>query len=231
MHINYDIFAFLLWNLKAVIFTLLLNLILTNCLLFGQDSNDWKLVKNPCGINVYVQKQCNIDIKKVKVVAKANANLSEVVSVIKDAENHKNWVFLNKEAFFVEETDDFNWKYYGQIDSPWPVSNRDFITNVKLVQDTSDFTITISSKSAPDFLPEKDGFVRIPYIDSRWTIYPINTDSVEISFELAADIGGKVPAWLVNLAVTKGPLLTMRGLLGELNEDRKNEIPDYIVDL
>jgi START domain-containing protein len=200
-------------------------------MLIGQESCEWKLVKNPCGINVYIQKQPNTQIRRVKVVAIAEASLSQIVSIIKDANNHKEWVFLNKEAYFVEEISDFKWKYYGHTDSPWPVSDRDFITDVFLKQDTVDYTITISSKSDPEFLPEKNGCVRIPFIDSKWTLRPINSDSVKIVFELAADIGGKVPIWLVNLAVTKGPLLTMNGLLKELDRDEhQSRILSYIND-
>ena len=208
-------------------------LLILNVTLFGQDESDWKLVKN-CDDNIkaYVQKVPDSQIKRVKVETVLVATLSELVSLVKDSENHHNWVFLNEGAYTIEETDGFNWKYYGYTDSPWPVSNRDYITDVSMTQNETDCLITITSVGTPKYLPEKECCVRIPYILSVWTFNPIGNGSVHASLEIEADLGGNIPLWLINMAVTRGPLNTMNGFIKELESDKYNSVNlDYIKEL
>jgi len=209
------------------------NFLFFNLLLVGQDYGEWKTVRG-CDNNIkaYVQKVPYSQIKKVKVETVIETTLSELVALMKDSENHTNWVFLNEEASIIEETDELNWKYYGVTDTPWPVSNRDFITDITLRQDSVDYSVTLTSYALPDFLPEKEDCVRVPYIFSVWTFNPIGNGSVHVVLELEADVGGKIPIWLINLAVTKGPLNTMVGLIDELKTNRYKDVDiNYIKEL
>ncbi len=186
----------------------------------SQNTPDWELVKNCNEIKVYSQKVPNLQIKKVKVETVVEATLSELVTIFKDAENHNNWVFLSESAKIAEVINDNNWKYYCFTETPWPVSNRDYYTSVVLVQNEIDYSVTITSIAIPDYAPEIKGCVRISYIESIWVFNPIGNGSVHISFELEVDLGGNIPSWLINLAVTKGPYNTMVGLINELNNDK-----------
>ena len=107
--------------------------------------------------------------------------------------------------------DDCHWKYYGSNDLPWPISDRDFVTQAFLVQDSIGI-VKIVSNALPDFLPEKEDYIRIRNIHSVWTLLPIQNDLIHVSFELEIDIGGKIPVWLINMAIAKGPFNSMKGL-------------------
>ena len=158
--------------------------------------------------------------------------MSDLVTLVKDSEYHHNWVFLNEKSYTIEETDDFHWKYYGYVGTPWPVSNRDYITDVSMTQNSIDCLVTITSVGIPEFLPEKECCVRVPYILSIWTFNPIGNGSVHALLEIKADIGGNIPLWLVNMAVTRGPLSTMNGLIKELKKIKNNGSKlDYIDEL
>ncbi len=201
-------------------------------MLLGQDNTNWELVKNANEIKVYTQKLPDHQIKKVKVESVITATLSELVALFKDAENHSNWVFLNESAKIAEVTDNYNWIYYSYTDTPWPVSNRDYYTSIVLLQNDIDYSVTITSVAIPDYAPTVDGCVRICYIQSVWTLNPLGNGLVYISFELEVDPGGNIPAWLVNMAVTKGPYNTMIGLIKELKTDRYTSTKlDYINEL
>lgn len=198
----------------------------------GQDVGEWRLVKESDNIKAFVLKSPTTEINRVRVETILKTTLSELVALMKDSENHKNWVFLNEEAEIVKEISDFNWVYYGRSEAPWPISDRDFITNITLQQSPIDYTITISSYAMPDFLAENEDCVRIPYVISEWTFNPIGNGSVHLSFELEADIGGKIPKWFTNLLVTKGPLHTMSGLINELKTNKYKDVKiDYIEEL
>ncbi len=195
----------------------------------GQNDVEWKLVKNSDNIKAYVQKGHSSQLKKVKVETVLKTSLSELVAAIKDAENHKNWVFLNEKAEVVEEIDEFNWTYYGITCTPWPVWDRDFVTKVHLKQNEIDCSISILSTSIHDSLPENDGIVRVHYIRSVWDFNPIGNGTVHISILLEVDPGGNIPIWLINMAVSKGPYKTVEGLINEIESGKYKDYKlDYI---
>ena len=205
--------------------------ILSALFLEAQDEYAWKLVKTNNDIKAYVKKNPNTKIRTVRVETIAKAGLSEVVSIIKDAGNHKKWVFVNSEACILETFDDYNWIYYGISDLPWPVSDRDIITMVKFHQDTTDYSVYLNSTGVPYYLEEKEDYVRIHDVVSEWRLNPIGNGTMHITFELTLDVGGAIPKWFINLAVTKGPMQTMQGLLDmiESGEYQSCEL-DYIID-
>ncbi len=193
----------------------------------AQDNNEWKLVKENNGIEAFVKDQKDSKIKIVKVEARVESSLSLLITIIKDADCHNQWVFLNEHAEIVDSVSCSEWKYYGYSELPWPVSDRDFVTNVTMTQDSMDYSVKIVSYSIADYLPEKEGYVRVPVIFSCWTLNPLGNGEVHLTFELSTDIGGKIPAWFVNLAVTKGPISTIEGLMEQVEKRRcyKKPIP------
>lgn len=201
---------------------LFFSILLLSLTLKGQEDSEWKIVKNSDNIKTYVKNGHSSEIKKVKAETVIKATLAELIAIIKDAESHNKWVFLNENSKILEETDDFNWKYYGITDAPWPVSNRDYITIVHLEQDEKDCSITITSTSIPGFLPEDKEFVRINYLYSVWVFSPIGDGNVHLSFEIEIDPGGNIPVWLINMVVSKGPFKTVEGLVKEIGSGKYN---------
>ena len=197
---------------------------------FGQVNDDsWKLSKSSEGIKAYYKKNDSSLLKRVKVETVVKASLKELVAAIKDARNHFKWVFMNCRAEMLEETDNFNWVYFGVTDLPWPAYDRDYITEVSMWQNPVDYSVEITARAIPDFIPEEEGFVRIRLIRSSWLFNPLGNGEVHIVFKMEADPGGNIPIWLVNLAVTKGPYKTVEGLLEQVESGKYscNNI-DYI---
>ena len=184
----------------------------------GQDTGDgWKLSKSSDRIKAYYKKNDSSQLKRVKVETVVKASLKELVAAVKDAQNHHKWVFMNCQSEVIEESDDFNWVYSGVTDLPWPASDRDYITVVKMKQNPIDYSVEINALAAPDFIPQKEGFVRIRLIKSSWLFNPLGNGEVHIVFKMEVDPGGNIPIWLVNLAVTKGPYKTVEGLLKQVD--------------
>ena len=81
--------------LKTILSTLLC-LVLISGFCYSQSDYEWKLVKTQGDIKAYVKKLPNTKIKSVKVETTAITSLSELVTIIKDAPRHPEWVYLNK---------------------------------------------------------------------------------------------------------------------------------------
>ena len=66
--------------------------------------------------------------------------------------------------------------------------------------------------AAPERTPEVDGVVRITDFDVDTSYRDLGEGRTEVTYQLHSEPGGKVPDWLVNLFVDKGPVETMTRL-------------------
>lgn len=180
----------------------------------------WKKVKEKDGIIVYAQTSDSTNLKIVKVTAEVHVPLSALVILVKDIHNQKNWIYLYKYSKILKNYSPKHWIYYGQTDTPWPVVDRDVVSNVVLKQDQNTKIVTITSKSIDNFYPAQKDFVRVPYIYSQWRFVPERDGNVKITFIIEVNAGGNIPLWLMNLTATKGPFHTMKNFLREVRKEK-----------
>jgi hypothetical protein len=102
--------------------------------------------------------------------------------------------------------------YYSEIVTPWPFSNRDMVLHFKITQDPNTKIITVILTSMSDYIPEKEGIIRITKSNSILKVTPTNASNLSIDFFIELDPGGSVPAWLINLFATQGPWETFHEL-------------------
>jgi len=176
---------------------------------YAQKSESWKKVKDSDGIQSYVMKLPDVAVNKVKVETIIKSGLSSLVALMIDTPRNRDWVFLNMYACVQQKEDEFNWVYYGQNNAPWPVNDRDVVTRVHLFQNPVTKEVVFESVANPDLMPLHEDFVRIPMLHSVWRFIPLGEGRIKLVFELVIDMGGNMPGWLINLAVTKGPSSSM----------------------
>ena len=74
-----------------------------------------------------------------------------------------------------------------------------------LLQDSVTKNVFTNSTAEPDFIPETDGRVRVPVYIAEYQLTPTPNGQVDVSYRLRLDPGGKIPDWMVNLFIIKGP--------------------------
>jgi hypothetical protein len=102
---------------------------------------------------------------------------------------------------------------YIETQAPWPVSNRDGVYHFTF--ERAETAATVRVEALPDFTPRREGRVRIPRSDGHWRIEP-RARGAHVAYEIHADPGGYVPAWLANLTVVRMPLKTLKCLREQL---------------
>jgi hypothetical protein len=209
--------------MKFVYLTAIL-LFTINVEVFPQKTNDWKLSRYEKGVKIYIRNGNRASAKDVLGTTTIKTSLSALVYLVKDSENHYQWIYANKYAKLLKTMSDFEWIYYNESEAPWPVSNRDLITHAKLVQDANTFQITIDSQGVPDYLPEKNGLVRIKKLHSVWVFTPAKYGQVDVRFELEIDLGGNIPVWLINTSIEKGPMHTLQNMAKVLQQEKFKSI-------
>ena len=104
------------------------------------------------------------------------------------------------------------WINYKELEAPWPVSNRDMVVHCKLTQNPETLAIAVDVVGISGYMPEKEGIVRMPKLITRWEFIPQAKGVVLVHFRLAIDLGGNLPAWLVNTSIHRGPYETIQGM-------------------
>ena len=101
---------------------------------------------------------------------------------------------------------------------PWPVKDRDSITETRVSQDQESLVVRVDMKARNDVFPSNDDFIRIREMNGYWLFTPKEGNQIEVIYEAHADPGGGLPSWLVNSFLVDAPLNTLRGfrqLIGE----------------
>jgi len=177
--------------------------------LFGQPV--WRLKKVEDGISIYTAHSDNSNFKLLKVELKVKANINQLLAFLLDIDKQPQWVYSTKLSRVIKMVAPNEVIFYSEVDLPWPCSDRDYIAHF-VIRQPSPGLVTIDSRTDPDLLPRKRGLVRVSKSIAHWEITSISDTELHIVYSLNFDPGGVLPAWLVNLFMTKGPGHTFQHL-------------------
>lgn len=189
--------------------------LLFSLITYGQ--TNWTLKNDKDGIKIYTKTIENSDYKGIKVKCSLPATLSQFTAVIMDVNTAGEWLYATKSSTLLKQVSPGEVYYYSEVSLPWPVNNRDFICHLTASQDPRTKVVTIDGPVVPDYMPAKNGIVRVTQSSGKWLITP-NGSNVDIEYTLEANPGGSLPAWLVNLFVTKGPMESFKKLKVQVNK-------------
>jgi START domain len=197
----------------------------------GYGQADWELKTDKEGIKVYTKTFPDSKFKAIRVDLDLQASLSQVVALLMDVNAGADWIYATKSSVLLKQVSPNELVYYSEVKLPWPISNRDFIAQLKATQDVKTKVVTIDGPTVPDYVPVKEGIVRVAKSEGKWVITPVGPHHIKILYTLRMDPGGDLPAWLFNLFVTKGPTESFRNLQGELKKPQYQQARlAYIVD-
>jgi hypothetical protein len=171
-------------------------------------ATDWTLKKEDGNIKIYTASNNNTTIKVESVV---DATSTQVIAAFFDFERRKQWIYGNKSSKLLKKINDTEFVYYSEMSIPWPYSNRDFVAQVKISR-TSPGVVVIDSHSEPEYIPEKDGLVRIKHSTAQMVLTSLGNNTTKIEYVIQLDTGGDIPGWLTNMCSTKGPYETFEKL-------------------
>lgn len=181
---------------------------------------DWALKLNKQNIAVYTKNQDNSGHKAIKVECLLNTTLTKMVAVLFDVNAGVEWVYSTKSSTLLKQVSPSELYYYSEVSLPWPVSNRDFIAHLTASQDPVTKIVTIDGPTVYDYVPVKEDIVRVKKSSGKWLLKPYQKGVIKVEYVLETDPGGSLPAWLVNLFVTKGPYETFKKLKEQLNKPK-----------
>lgn len=191
-------------------------LFLLQCAFSYDDSHDWVLKKDENGIKVYTRYSPGSNLKEVRVVNNVNSSLSAIVAILNDTKNYPAWIYACSEAQTLKLVNDRDQYQYSVTNVPWPFSDRDVVTHFKVEQDSVTGIVMVNSTGLPEYIPEKEGRVRVQHFQSNYKLTPLDSGIVKVEFELYVDPGGNIPAWLINANIVLAPYNTSAAMITQL---------------
>ncbi|MET1076469.1 MAG: START domain-containing protein [Pseudomonas sp.] len=176
----------------------------------GVQAEDWKLVKDESGIQVYLKEVVGSQYKAYRGVATIAASMAKVRALQDDAGGACAWIHECNQQKLLKHEGAESWTYT-RFNTPWPVAPRDSVLHITS-REEADGSLTRVLQGVPEYLPEEDGFVRVSKVEGVWKLTPKGPGSVEVIYEVHSEPGGSVPSWLANSFVVDAPFNTLEGL-------------------
>lgn len=192
-----------------------INLLLLICLsplaVLAQE-HEWKLKKKTQDLKVFFRKSADSKINELKLETVFQAPIAAVVAAIRDVPMQPYWVYHCIEAEKLHQVSETENYVYAKIDFPWPMSDRDYVVNSKVWQDSVKKEVILHLSARPHYISEKTDIVRIPMMEAVWTFKDLGNGQTKVINHLKSDPGGAMPPWMVNLAIDQGPTRSMHNL-------------------
>lgn len=189
-----------------------LTILLTFSLVAALAQNDCTLKLNKDSINIY---SCKVEGQKFKASKSTfylNSTLSQLAALVFDVDFYYAWNYKAKSARLLKKISDKEIIYHTEVNSPAPVDNRDFVIRLTAEQNPHTKELIIEAISIPGYIPEMKNVVRVPFSRAKWTIKPVSPTRLYVEYYVEIDLGGSVPAWMVNMVAHQAPHETFKAL-------------------
>ena len=140
-----------------------------------------------------------------------------------DIKNAPEWVYATKSCVMLKQVSPSELYYYSEIKLPWPVQNRDFVAHLTATQNPDTKVVTIDGPVVNGMVRVKEGIVRVERSRGKWVLTPAG-NTVKIEYTLQTDPGGTIPAWIVNLFATDGPMQSFKNLKLQLQKPAYKDV-------
>ncbi|MEN8171208.1 MAG: START domain-containing protein [Pseudomonadota bacterium] len=182
----------------------------------AEPDSSWNWVAGREGIEVYSRDVESSPLDESLAITKFEASLTSVVALILDIDNNHRWIDSVDQSRVIERISDTESINYTVSNAPWPVSDRDAVVRTRVTQNPDTLAVLITSEALPEFIPQRQGLIRVEAIASSWRLLPLKGGGVEVRYQVHSDPGGNLPNWLVNAVMTDQPLNTLYGMHREL---------------
>ncbi len=174
----------------------------------------WEKAIDKNGVVVYTREVEGSPLKEFKAETTIAANPATLVSVLLDAESMTTWWPDCLEAKLLNQNGVKDWKVYFVMKVPFPLNNRDTVNKFELSEDSLG-NIKIKIYALPNDVAEKKGLVRIPEVKGFWS-FTKKGENTEVTYQLHANPGGNIPAFVANSTVTDSPYKVLLNLKQEV---------------
>jgi len=183
-------------------------------------AGEWEQIDDDEGIKVWKREVEGSDFVAFRGRGNVRAPIQLVAAVIRDANRETEWMQDCADAKVIRFLSATDAIVYNRTGSPVPfIADRDTVlkSTVAVFPDARTVLVEFSNTTDPD-MPVKDGVVRMPTLKGHWRLIQVDHSTTDVEYQVQADPGGALPAWLVNMVSNKLPFHTVRRLRDQVKK-------------
>ncbi|MCX8122536.1 MAG: START domain-containing protein [Spirochaetes bacterium] len=186
------------------------------CVAVFAQNNPWKLIyegeEDKATVKIYTRDIPGSPYKEFKGVSYSDIPFDVALKVIQDYNNYHKWYGMCDALYAISVRNPKDIDMYFVLDLP-VVTDRDVVVKVESGWDQAKGVAWVNMTSVNDSEYKKDsGLVRMTSLKGRWDIIKKDENHVEVIYQVHAELGGSLPAWVVNIAAKDQPLKTLKGV-------------------
>ena len=181
-----------------------------------QAQDSWQLRRDEEGIKIYSRRPNDGKMIELRLLTQYNATAQQLINTLRDISNYSNWIYGNKKAVIIKKANENDIIYYTEAHLPWPIADRDLVTELTITPSTPTGSLVIQAKSIQGILAPQPHYIRVPYSLATWHVMPEGSNKINVDYTFSIDPGGSIPNWLVNMTIATGPyksFLRLRDIL------------------
>ena len=206
-------------------YALLILLMIILCSGVSFDQKDCKLKIEKDSIKIYLCSLDNSRFKAVRSIFYVNGGLSDLAAIVLDIDHYNEWQYKTVSVEILKKISDQEIIYYTEVAAPILTDNRDFVIHLTVNQNPGTREMIIDLVSLPDYIPPKEDVIRVPYSKARWTVKSLSPKKLAVDYYIEIDLGGSVPAWLVNMVAHEAPYETFKDLREKIGRYKNSNVP------
>ncbi len=165
----------------------------------ADEGASWERIRTEDGIVVSRKDVAGSPFVAFRGEGDVDAPLLAVGSVLVDVPHEKDWIDSLVEARVLRQVSDTEYVMYSHFGTPITMSDRDFVTDVRLVLDPNDKSLTVQMHSINDSSAPSTSYVRALVTDSVFVLRASpDGRKTHVVAEIHCDPKGSVAAWIVN---------------------------------
>jgi hypothetical protein len=178
--------------------------------------SNWTLQKEKDGIKISSRPSRTSQFNDIRVELDLPGTMEQMAAILLDVNQYKVWSYATKKAELVKQLGPDKFIYYTEIEVPWPATNRCFYSNFELKKDPVSHSMLVIAGNLRGYGPVPKDLVEVPFSKGIWNIKMISQKSIHIDYILELNPGGTLPAWVLNLFSSKGPMETFGNIKAKM---------------
>jgi hypothetical protein len=190
-------------------------------------SNQWKLLIDRDGVQVYSLKEPGKTVQQYKAVGRVNTPTSRAVAAMKDVSDATcaEWIPGCTAGIEVQpwNPQDLSLVQFYRVDLPSPMTSREFLYKMQFIPYPQDKSVGIEFTAMPSVLPPNDCCIRVTHMHNTWRLTPVENGELQVELIQDMSLGGSVPYFLFNAERPQAMYQVMRDLPKFFNKEKYDQ--------